>query len=135
MNERPLVLQPFSLRLSTSEGVFCGVTLEPYLVVKRDNAQLALEDVPDEGSPEGIYQLRSRWYRSTLPRGGAVCSVHPDREASLQCTVCLRLKVGAHLSYHCSVDCLKSHWHLHKEYHAQFQSNGETHCAAALWAW
>ena len=48
---------------------------------------------------------------------GGVCSVHPDREATLQCTVCLRLRVAQHLSYHCSVECLKSHWHLHKEYH------------------
>lgn len=125
MNERPLVLAPHCLKLSTYEGVFCGVTLEPYIVVKRDNnAVVAVEDIPDEGSAEGVYQLRSRWYRSTIPRGGAVCSVHPDREATLQCTVCLRLKVGQHLSYHCSVDCLKSHWHLHKEYHSIALANG-----------
>jgi CCR4-NOT transcription complex subunit 6 len=122
--ERPLVLHPNSLRLSTSEGVFCGVTLEPYVIVKRDNTPIALEDVPEEGSADGVFQLRPRWYRCTLPRPGSVCSVHPDREAGLQCTVCLRQKVAQHLSYHCSVECLKSHWHLHKEYH-QFQSNGE----------
>lgn len=127
MDSRPLILQPGSLRLTTSEGVFCGVTLEPYAVIKRDNGQIGLEDVSEEtllDSPSPAYQLRSRWCRSTIPRGGAVCSVHPDREASLQCTVCLRLKVGQHLSYHCSVECLKSHWHLHKEYHKQFQADG-----------
>lgn len=66
--------------------------------------------------------------RSTYPRGGAVCSVHPEREASLQCMVCLRCKVPTHLSYHCSVECLKSHWNLHKDYHKQQpapQVNGE----------
>ncbi|GAX83499.1 hypothetical protein CEUSTIGMA_g10924.t1 [Chlamydomonas eustigma] len=120
-----LIIQPHSLRLPTSEGVFCGVTLEPYVVIKRENGvQLGLEDIPEDGSPEGTFQLRSRWYRSTIPRGGAVCSPHPEREASLQCTICLRLKVPQHLSYHCSVECLKSHWHLHKEYHKQFQSTG-----------
>lgn len=126
MMERPLVLHPNSLRLSTSDGVFCGVTLEPYVIVKRDNTPIALEDVPEEGSPDGVFQLRPRWYRCTLPRPGSVCSVHPDREAGLQCTVCLRQKVAQHLSYHCSVECLKSHWHLHKEYH-QFQSNGDAY--------
>eukprot|EP00195_Chlamydomonas_chlamydogama_P016392 CAMPEP_0202900342 /NCGR_PEP_ID=MMETSP1392-20130828/11166_1 /ASSEMBLY_ACC=CAM_ASM_000868 /TAXON_ID=225041 /ORGANISM="Chlamydomonas chlamydogama, Strain SAG 11-48b" /LENGTH=568 /DNA_ID=CAMNT_0049586715 /DNA_START=168 /DNA_END=1874 /DNA_ORIENTATION=- len=124
MNERPLVLVPNSLRLSTSDGVFCGVTLEPYVLVKRDNAPVAADDVPEEGAPEGYWQLRSRWYRSTIPRGGAVCSVHPEREAALQCIVCLRCKVAQHLSYHCSVECFKSHWNLHKDYHQQCQSNG-----------
>lgn len=122
-----LSLQPGSLRLPTADAVFCGVTLEPYVVVKRDGTiQVSLEEVPDEGAEgPGNYQLRSRWYRSTIPRGGVVCSVHPEREASLQCTVCLRLKVAQHLSYHCCVECFKSHWNLHKEYHKQFQSNGE----------
>lgn len=57
-----------------------------------------------------------------------MCSVHPEREAGLQCMVCLRCKVPTHLSYHCSVDCLKSHWNLHKEYHKQQpppNANGE----------
>ena len=122
----PLQLLQHSLRLPTYEGVFVGVCIEPYVVVKRgDGVQISLDEVPEEGAQEGVpYQLRSRWYRSTIPRGGAVCSVHPDREAGLQCTICLRLKVPQHLSYHCSVDCLKSHWHLHKEYHKQFQANG-----------
>lgn len=128
----PLALLPHSLRLPTYEGVFVGVSIDPYVVVKRsDGIQVAQEDVPEDGSPDGTYQLRSRWYRSTITRGGAVCSVHPDREAGLQCTICLRLKVPQHLSYHCSVDCLKSHWHLHKDYHKQFQANGESSLLAS----
>lgn len=131
-----------SLRLSTQEGVFCGVTLEPYLLVKREHLQVALEDVPTvpedadgvEGSSDAgaRWCLRSRWYRSTIPRGGVVCSVHPDREATLQCTVCLRLKGAPHLSYHCTVECLKSHWHLHKAYHQQFQANANGR--SGIWA-
>ncbi len=116
-----------SVRLPTGDGVYHGVTLEPYVLVKRGEATLNAEDIPEEGSPEGQFQLRARWYRSTLPRGGAVCSVHPDKEASLQCVVCTKCRVATHLSYHCSVECLKAHWHLHKDYHKQPQGsiNGE----------
>lgn len=123
--ERPLALHPSSLRLWTSDGVFAGVTLEPYVLVKKDNLPVALEDVGEEGSaPEGssAWQLRSRWYRSTIPRAGVVCSVHPEREAGAQCVICVRLRVAQHLSYHCSVDCLKSHWNLHREYHTEKQN-------------
>lgn len=121
--ERPLVLHPNSLRLWTSDGVFVGVTLEPYVLVKRENLPVPLEDVPEEGSgSDGAWQLRSRWYRSTIPRAGVVCSVHPEREAGAQCIICLRLRVAQHLSYHCSPDCLRSHWNLHKEYHTEKQN-------------
>ena len=120
-SEKPLNIQ--QCRLPTGEGVFCGVTLEPYVQVKRGEQIVSIEDVPEEGSTDGVHQLRMRWYRSNLPRGGAVCSVHPEKEATLQCMVCLRHKVAQHLSYHCSVECLKSHWHLHKDYHKQAQPN------------
>ena len=113
-----------SVRLPTGDGVYHGVTLEPYVLVKRGEATLNAEELPEEGAPEGQFQIRARWYRSTLPHGGAVCSVHPDKEASLQCVVCIKCRVPTHLSYHCSVECLKSHWHLHREYHKQPQANG-----------
>lgn len=73
-------------------------------------------------------------HRSNIPSGGAVCSVHPEREASLQCMVCLRCKVPTHLSYHCSVECLRSHWNLHKDYHKQQQPqvNGEGVCVGVF---
>lgn len=118
---------PFALlsaRLATSEGVYCGVTLEPYIQIKRGESVLSADDVPEEGSAEGLYQLRSRWYRSPLPRGGAFCSIHPEREAALQCVVCVRMRQGQHLSYHCTPECLKTHWHLHREYHKPVPSNG-----------
>ncbi|MEW5318944.1 MAG: hypothetical protein WDW38_010124 [Sanguina aurantia] len=118
-----------SLRLGVHEAdsVFCGVTLEPYVQVKRGESVVNSDDVPEEGSPDGLYQLRSRWYRSSLPRGGAVCSIHPDREAGLQCVVCVRMRTagqGQHLSYHCTAECLKSNWNLHRDYHKQAPSNG-----------
>lgn len=113
-----------SCSLPTGDAVYCGVTLEPYCVVRKGDQVVSLEEAPEEGSAaDGVYQLRMRWYRSVIPRGGVVCSVHPEREASLQCLVCLRSRVAQHLSYHCSVECLKSHWHLHKDYHKQHQGS------------
>lgn len=122
--EKPLSLIPNGCKLPTGEGVYCGVSVEPFVLVKRGDATVTADDVPEEGSPEGIYQLRARWYRSTIPRGGNICSIHPDREAGLQCIVCLRTKAAPNLSYHCNADCLKAHWHLHKEYHQQALLNG-----------
>ncbi|MEW5305480.1 MAG: hypothetical protein WDW36_008014 [Sanguina aurantia] len=31
---------------------------------------------------------------------------------------------GQHLSYHCTAECLKSNWNLHRDYHKQAPSNG-----------
>jgi CCR4-NOT transcription complex subunit 6 len=45
--------------------------------------------------------------------------VHGDREATLQCVLCLRAKVDVRKSFHCSTDCLRRHWGLHKELHGQ----------------
>ncbi len=119
--------------LPTSEGVFCGVSIEPYCLFRRgDNQPLNVEELPEEGSTPsgegGNFALRCRWYRSNLPRAGSFCSVHPEREASLQCMICVKCRVAQHLSYHCSPDCLKNHWHIHRDYHKQqtsHQSNGE----------
>lgn len=111
--------------IPTSDGVFCGVTIEPYCLCRRGDQPITIEDVPEEGATDGgIYQLRSRWYRSNLPRAGTFCSVHPDKEATLQCIVCVKCRVAHHLSYHCSPECLKSHWHIHRDYHKQLL-NGE----------
>ncbi len=113
-----------SARLPTGDTPVCNVTLEPYVLIKRGDTTVTADDVPPEGSPEPGLQLRSRWYRSSLPRGGAVCSVHPEREASVQCTVCLRCKVAVHLSFHCSAECFRSSWQQHREYHRTAHANG-----------
>lgn len=115
------------LKLPTGEAPICNVTLEPYVLIKKDSqTTVTADDIPEEGSGEGTWQLRSRWYRSTIPRsGGAVCSLHPEKPATVQCTVCLRCKVAPHLSYHCTPECFKGSWQQHKEYHRQAHANGE----------
>lgn len=120
-----MAFQVHSAKLPTGDTPICGVTLDPYVLVKRvEGSVVSGDDVPQEGS-DGVYQLRSRWYRSTTPKGGSLnCNVHPDREAGAQCLICLRSKVPVHLSYHCSAECMKSNWHLHKDYHKQYMTNG-----------
>lgn len=114
-----------SARLPTGDTPVCNVTLEPYVLIKRGETTVTADDIPEEGSPEPGLQLRSRWYRSSIPRGGAVCSVHPDKEASVQCTICLKSKVAVHLSYHCTAECFRSSWQQHREYHRQAHANGQ----------
>ncbi|KAF6257457.1 phosphatase family [Scenedesmus sp. NREL 46B-D3] len=114
-----------SARLPTGDTPVCNVTLEPYVLIKRGETTVTADDIPEEGSPEPGLQLRSKWYRSSIPRGGAVCSVHPDKEASVQCTICLRSKVAVHLSYHCTAECFRSSWQQHREYHRQAHANGQ----------
>jgi len=113
-----------SARLPTGDTPVCSVTLEPYVLIKRGETTVTADDIPEEGSSEPGLQLRSRWYRSSIPRGGAVCSVHPEKEATVQCAVCLRSKVAVHLSYHCTADCFKCSWPQHLEYHRQAHANG-----------
>lgn len=116
-----------SCTLPTHDSVFCDVTVEPYCLCRRGDTPISIDELPEEGSPDGTYQLRTKWYRHTVPRGGAYCSVHPEREATLQCRVCLKLGVAQHLSFHCSTDCLRAHWHAHKAYHKAVslaQANG-----------
>jgi CCR4-NOT transcription complex subunit 6 len=114
-----------SVRLPTGDTPVATVALEPYVLIKRGDTVQSAEDLPSEGEPAGAspWQLRSRWYRSSIPRGGAVCSVHPEREAGLQCTVCLRARVAQHLSYHCSPECFRSSWPQHQDYHRQAAAN------------
>lgn len=114
-----------SARLPTGDTPVCSVTLEPYVLIKRGETTVTADDIPEEGSTEPGLQLRSKWYRTSIPRGGAVCSVHPEKEATVQCAVCLRCKVAVHLSYHCTAECFKRSWPQHLEYHRQAHANGE----------
>lgn len=41
-----------------------------------------------------------------------------DREATIQCILCLRAKCETRKSFTCSTDCLRQHWGVHKELHA-----------------
>ncbi len=119
-----MALQILSCRIPSGDNPHCGVTLEPYVVVKRQlepgglPTQVNAADLPEEPT-DSRFCIRSRWYRSILSRGGSVCCIHPDREATIQCLLCLRCKVDPRRSYHCSTDCLKQHWDFHKELHEQ----------------
>lgn len=76
-----MALTIVSLKLS-SEAV-CGVTLEPYLQVRKGTSTtVSGEDVPEEGVSDARYVLRYRWYRS-VHRGGQICWVSTD---SMACT-------------------------------------------------
>lgn len=90
---------------------------------RKGDTNVSADDGPEEGLREGVFQLRSRWYRSTISKGGQVCCVHPEAEATAQCLLCLRLKLPHHLSFHCSTDCMKKHWQMHREYHANAVEN------------
>lgn len=122
-----MALQVLSCRIPSGDNPHCGVTLEPYVVVKRSSdsgglpSQVNAADLPGEGTDARFY-VRSRWYRSVLSRGGSVCCIHPDREATIQCLLCLRCKVDSRRSFHCSTDCLKQHWGFHKELHEQVRN-------------
>uniref|UniRef100_A0A7S0UU93 Endonuclease/exonuclease/phosphatase domain-containing protein n=1 Tax=Polytomella parva TaxID=51329 RepID=A0A7S0UU93_9CHLO len=106
-----------NVKLTTGDGVCCGISIEPYIGLKKGDTSVSVLEI-EEGAPNaGQYQLRSRWYRSATPAGGSVCLVHPEREANLQCTLCLKFKVPAHFSFHCTPECLRSSWNLHLKLH------------------
>ena len=52
------------------------------------------------------------------------CWVHPEKEAAIQCILCLRCKVDTKKSYHCSPECLREHWAFHRDFHQQSRENG-----------
>ena len=76
-----------SAKVPTGDAPICDVMLEPYVVLKEEESPVTTCHVPDEGCPEssGRFRLRSRWFRAMMHRGSAVCNIHPDREASIQC--------------------------------------------------
>lgn len=58
-----------------------------------------------------------------LTKDGQVCWVHPDRDATVQCILCLRCKADPKRSYHCDSECLKEHWHFHLDFHKQARNS------------
>jgi hypothetical protein len=122
-----------SVRLPTGDTPVATVALDPYILVRRGDTVQSAEDMPAESDAPGgsPWQLRSRWFRSSIPRGGAVCGVHPEKEATVQCAVCLRARAPQHLSYHCSPECFRSSWPQHLEYHRQAQANPSERSGAA----
>jgi hypothetical protein len=60
-----------------------------------------------------------------LPPRAQLCWAHPEREARIQCILCLRSKVDIKKSYHCSADCLREHWAFHRDFHTQGRPGSE----------
>eukprot|EP00249_Psilotum_nudum_P023553 c28921_g1_i1 orf=356-2137(+) len=94
-----------------------GCELSPYVLLRRPDSSSTTDDVT-ENSPLDGYFLRCRWYRSQGDKRVAVCSVHPTEPATLQCLECSKLKLPGNKSYHCSSQCFKDSWKLHRAIHA-----------------
>lgn len=74
---------------------------------------------PGGALPEGAaWGLRMRWFRGAQGRSGAFCSVHQQREATIQCLLCLKRGVPLHLTFHCSPACFQADWARHREMHS-----------------
>jgi hypothetical protein len=113
-----------SARLQSDTPV-SSVPLEPYVLCRRaDGTTVSAEEVPAEGHTDGRFSVKCRWYRSVVTKGGQYCWVHPEKEAAIQCILCLRCKVDIKKSYHCSPDCLREHWAFHRDFHQQSRENG-----------
>ena len=67
-------------------------------------------------APPALPLTRTRPAPSLTPHS-QVCWAHPEKEAAIQCILCLRCKADVKKSYHCSADCLREHWHFHKDFH------------------
>ena len=72
--------------------------------------ELKVEDlVPDYCNTKDQY----RWYRVVNP----VCSVHPDRQATVQCGYCAKKWLSGPHSKFCSIECLIHTWDRHRGLH------------------
>ncbi|KAL6771168.1 hypothetical protein ACKKBF_B34205 [Auxenochlorella protothecoides x Auxenochlorella symbiontica] len=102
----------------TPDTPVCGVPLEPYVLARRaDTSTVTGGDLPAEGATDARFSIKYRWYRSVVTKSGQVCWAHSDREATVQCILCLRSRVDIRKSYHCSPECMREHWHFHREFH------------------
>lgn len=104
-----------------SEIPIVGCELLPYVLSRRPDNGITNDDFP-ESSPIDGYYLRFRWYRIQSDRKVAVCSVHPSELASLQCLGCVKAKIPATKSYHCSPKCFSDSWRHHRQLHARAAS-------------
>ncbi|CAI0406493.1 unnamed protein product [Linum tenue] len=93
-----------------------GCELTPYVLLRRPDKTLYPEDVP-ESSPLDGHFLRYKWYRIQSDKKVAVCSIHPSEQATLQCLGCVKAKIPAAKSYHCSPKCFSDAWQHHRVLH------------------
>lgn len=93
-----------------------GCETTPYVLIRRPDGSVTTDDVP-ESSPLGGCFLRYKWYRIQSDKKVAVCSVHPSEQATLQCLVCVKAKIPASKSFHCSSRCFADAWQHHRALH------------------
>ena len=70
-----------------------GVELCPYVMCRRRDGSVTNDDIAkgsDTALDEGYY-TRCVWQRSIGHRKVSCCSVHPERKATIQCVICLKL--------------------------------------------
>ncbi|RID54486.1 hypothetical protein BRARA_G01804 [Brassica rapa] len=106
-----------------SEVPIVGCELTPYVLLRRPDKTATTDDVPESSPLEGHF-LKYRWYRVQSDKKVAICSVHPSREATLQCLGCIKTKVPVTKSYHCSTKCFTDAWQHHRVLHERAAAEG-----------
>ncbi|CAN6930724.1 unnamed protein product [Brassica oleracea] len=106
-----------------SEVPIVGCELTPYVLLRRPDNTATTDDVP-ESSPLDGHFLKYRWYRVQSDKKVAICSVHPSKEATLQCLGCIKTKVPVTKSYHCSTKCFTDAWQHHRVLHERAAAEG-----------
>ncbi|GJP85480.1 hypothetical protein CLOP_g15576 [Closterium sp. NIES-67] len=108
-----------------SDIPIAGCELCPYVLLRKPDGTITTEDIPDTNPIDGYY-IRCRWYRVQSDKRVAVCSVHPNEPATLQCLGCVKAKLPIARSYHCSPLCFQSAWPRHRALHSR-GLGGSTH--------
>ncbi|XP_023527597.1 carbon catabolite repressor protein 4 homolog 1-like [Cucurbita pepo subsp. pepo] len=93
-----------------------GCELTPYVLHRRPDKNISTDDVSESAPIDGQF-LRYRWYRLQSDKKVAVCSVHPSEQATLQCLGCVKAKIPAFKSYHCTTKCFSDSWQHHRVLH------------------
>ncbi|KAL5545401.1 hypothetical protein UlMin_005088 [Ulmus minor] len=93
-----------------------GCELTPYVLLRRPDNSGSTDDVPESAPLDGHF-LRYKWYRIQSDKKVALCSIHPSEQATLQCLGCVKAKIPATKSYHCSPKCFSDAWQHHRVLH------------------
>ncbi|KAI0504872.1 hypothetical protein KFK09_015826 [Dendrobium nobile] len=104
-----------------SEIPVVGCEITPYVLIKRPDNSVSNEDVV-EAAPVGGCYMSYRWYRIQTDRKVSICSIHPSKQATLQCIGCLKAKVPPAKSFHCTPKCFSDAWRHHLVLHERASS-------------
>ncbi|CAI5488094.1 unnamed protein product [Closterium sp. Naga37s-1] len=108
-----------------SDIPIAGCELCPYVLLRKPDGTITTEDIPETNPIDGYY-IRCRWYRVQSDKRVAVCSVHGNEPATLQCLGCVKAKLPIARSYHCSPLCFQAAWPRHRALHSR-GLGGSTH--------